>query len=79
MENMGSEGVDKLLGLTFGLVQGVFICLTFTALLTMQPLVDTKPLFENSIIGSRFIQALPEVKKILPESDLFKNNIGIDA
>lgn len=75
MENMGSEGIDKILGFIFGLVQGLFICIALTAFLTIQPLVNPEIIFSNSIFGNKIISVLPELEKILPEPEVFKNNI----
>lgn len=79
IENMGNEGIDKILGFIFGLVQGLFICITLTALLTIQPLINPEPIFRDSIIGNRIISALPQLEKMLPESNIFRNAMETDV
>lgn len=78
LENLGAGGFNKILGFSFGMIQGVIICIGVTALLTIQPFWDPEPIFLNSILGSRFIEILPELEKILPSSEEFLNSIGTE-
>lgn len=75
LEKLGTEGLDRVLGFSFGLVQGLFICIGITALLTIQPFFDPDPIFRDSIIGGKIISALPELEKLFPETDMFLNNM----
>lgn len=75
LNELGAEGLDKILGLSFGLIQGVFICIGVTALLTLQPLFDPDPIFTDSIIGSKFLSILPQLEKMLPDAQEFLGNM----
>ncbi len=79
LNELGAEGLDKILGLSFGLIQGIFICIGITALLTLQPLFDPEPIFTDSFIGSRFLSVLPQLEKLLPEAQEFLGNMETEV
>lgn len=78
LEKLGSEGLDKVLGFTFGLIQGLVLCIGITYLLAVQPLVDPEPIFEDSIIGSKLVQVLPKLEKLIPEAGEYLDDFDID-
>ncbi|MGL1892066.1 MAG: CvpA family protein [Spirochaetaceae bacterium] len=79
LEQLGTEGLDKILGFSFGLIQGLIICIGITYLLTVQPLFDPEPIFEDSIIGSKIVEVLPRLEKIIPEAEEYLNEFDIDV
>ncbi|OQY38647.1 MAG: hypothetical protein B6229_05465 [Spirochaetaceae bacterium 4572_7] len=68
LEALGAQGLDKIFGFTYGLVQGLVVCLIITTLLTLQSFTDPTPIFENSLIGSRFVSVVPEFQKLFPDT-----------
>ena len=79
LNELGAEGLDKILGLSFGLIQGIFICIGVTALLTFQPLFDSEPIFTDSLIGSKFLSVLPQLEKLLPNVQDFLGNMETEV
>lgn len=79
LSDLGAEGVDKVLGLFFGLIQGVFICIVITLLLTVQPLFNPEPIFTDSLIGSKFLKVIPQIEEILPEAQDFLDNLETEV
>lgn len=79
LEGLGADGLDKILGFLFGAIQGTFICIGITALLTIQPLVDPLTIFGNSIIGNQFVEMLPELEKIMPNTEDILENFGTEV
>ena len=75
VNNLGSEGVDKILGFLFGLVQGLFICVALTALLVIQPIINPEVIFNKSILGSKLIEVLPTIERLLPESEIIDSDV----
>lgn len=66
LKNMGADGTDRILGLSFGFIQGLFASIILTALLAIQPLIDPGKIFDDSIIGSRLLKVLPHLQEIIP-------------
>lgn len=77
LEGLGADGLDKILGFVFGAIQGTFLCIGITALLLLIP-VDTINIFEGSMIGSKFVEILPELEKILPNTEEIMENFGTE-
>ncbi|QEN06310.1 CvpA family protein [Thiospirochaeta perfilievii] len=79
LEEIGAGGLDKVLGLFFGFIQGFFICIIVTLLLTVQPLFDPSPIFNNSVLGSLIVSILPQIESLLPSTQSFIESIGTEV
>jgi membrane protein required for colicin V production len=54
--NLG--GVDRFLGVLFGLIEGILLVSLILFLFTLQPLFDAGPLLENSVFARLFTRYL---------------------
>ena len=79
LNQIGAEGLDKILGFIFGLVQGLFICIGLTTLITIQPFFDPEPIFRDSTLGSWILSVLPQLEKLLPNAQELLENLEIKA
>lgn len=75
LETLGAQGMDRIFGFFFGVVQGWILCIAFTALLIFQPFFDPEKMIKESVIASKIADFLPKIEKIMPEQDEIIKNV----
>lgn len=78
LESLGAQGIDKIFGFSFGLAQGWIIVTAITFILTMQPIFDPTPIFQDSTIGNKIISLIPDLEKIYPDAKEYIESLDVD-